>query len=114
MKDKLIRTADESVTLEPNIDVDAFMNYRRQVDIHFETLNNLTSPTNDNGSPTIKFGSKIYFDRLPKAVRILNEMIHVLNESASVGVELSTSDGKIYIFPATIVNPFWVNITIIY
>lgn len=70
---------------------------------------------NGNRSHVIdQFGSDIYFDRLLKAVRILNDMIHVSDESASVGVELSTSDGKIYIFPATIVNPLWVNITIIY
>lgn len=103
----LERQTDDLVVLEPNVDVLAFNEFCKNID---KELRLLTDSTPRGNAPSIAehFGSSIYFHRLARALGLLNEMMGLFDKSQKIGVELTTSDDTINIFPETIVNPTYV------
>lgn len=103
MKDRYVR--EQQLAREPKIDIDVFLEDKKEIDTALELLNTFEP---NNTSIHEEIGAGIYFHRLPKAVRILNDMVNILDESGTIGVELTTSDRTIHIFPTTIADPLWV------
>lgn len=108
LKDQLLeRKSDELVALEPNVDVDGFNEYCKQIDQELRLLQG-PAPNNKVLDIVESNGSGIYFHRVTTALRLLNEMVYSLGKSRKIGVELRTADDKINIFPETNINPQYV------
>lgn len=89
------------------IDVDGFNACHAFIRNNRELLTDF--PPNINKFNEIEMmGSEIYFDRLTKALRILNEMVHLLNDDGMIGIELSTPDNTVAVFADTL-DPQWVS-----
>lgn len=108
MKDKhLQRSPGDLVSPNLNVDVDAFYASCRFLESNLSWLVDL----NEVNEIDVHFAG-IYFDRLSKALRILNEMINIPQQAKVIGLALITPEDTLAIFPDTPLDPRWVNICI--
>lgn len=80
----------------------AFIEKNRMLMANIEPIINLLI------EPELIHATAIYFDRLINALRILNEMVVVLPVDIMIGIELTTTDEQVDIFPDTLAQR-WVS-----
>lgn len=95
-----------------NVDIDSLNETCELIDINLSWLTD-SIPTNDQIFETETHFSGIYFDRLPNALRILNEMIVLPSDDEMVGIELCTPNDSVDIFHDAI-DRQWVNFKYFY